>query len=199
MIMEKQRKKRILIIIALLLVIIATTVAFATLSSSLSINGEATLSTSWQVRFKSSTLSETVSGQAQVVSAPTLSDTNIGDFEIVLKAPGDSVVYTFDVENTGSVDAKIGTFTKSAIPTFTGLATEPSEKSADETLASNYITYTLTYTSGGAAVAEGDLLAAGETKNMTLTLSYSSSADVLPSDDVSITDLAIGMLYVQDV
>ena len=92
------------------------------------------------------------------------------------------------------MDAKIGTFTKAASPTCTGLSV--TQAAADAATVCGGLTYTLKYTTGGATVAANDTLAASETKNMTLTLSY-TGAD-LPSDDVNITGLNISMIYIEN-
>lgn len=197
--MEKQRNSKLFIIIALILVVIGITVAFAILSTTLNINGTAKLEAStWEVKFVGP-LAPALVGTADVIVAPSLEDTSVGTYDVVLKSPGDSVTYTFDVTNTGTLPAKIGTFTKEVTPTFTGLAFEPEKKAADEALAESYVSYTLKYTATGEEVAKEDKLAPEETKNLTLTLEYSSSATETPTADVEITDLGIDIIYVQDM
>ena len=68
----------------------------------------------------------------------------------------------------------------------------------DENNVCENLTYTLTY-ANGTPVAVDDTLNAGETKSLKLTLSYSASvaAAALPKDDVSISNLAISIIYAQ--
>lgn len=197
--MDRQRKKRLYIILLLLFVVIAMTVAFAALSTTLNIRGTARFDTAtWEIKFANLSAA-TLTGAATVTTEPTIQGTGdiiIGDYEVVLTKPGDSVTYTFDVENNGTVDAKIGSFTKAATPTFNGLATDAGNKAADEALLTANTTYTLTYTADGREVALDDTLEAGVSVNMTLKLAYDGTA--IPTDDVEISGLDIAMIYVQN-
>jgi hypothetical protein len=191
--MERRRKTKIVAIIVLLISIICTTVAFAVMSTTLTINGTGLMDPeNWEVKFAN--LSSSITGAASITTAATIqNDTTIGDFVIKLTKPGDSATYTFDVVNDGSIDAKLITLTKGT-PSVTGTA--GASKTSDETIVSGNLTYSLTYTTGGAAVAQDDTLDAGETKNMTLTLSY--NGNTLPVDDVAIGNLGITLVYEQN-
>lgn len=192
--MEKKRLINIIILTVLIVGVVGITVVFAAIQSTLNITGTATMQTaSWEVKFENLSAPQ-LTGAASVTTAPTLSNTSIGTFDVVVTKPGDSITYTFDVTNTGDLDGKIGTFVKAASPTCTGVSATLAE--ADAALVCAALTYTLKYTLGGATVAQGDTLALGTTKNMTLTLSY--GGDSLPSDDVNITGLDITMIYVED-
>lgn len=192
--MEKKRSIRVISLLVLILGVMGITVAFSALQTTLEIKGTASMTTAtWNVKFANlGTVSLT--GDASVTTAPTLIDTLIGNYSVVITKPGDSITYTFDVTNVGTLDAKIGTYAKAASPTCTG--TSATEAEADATLVCSNLTYTLTYTVGGATVAQNDTITAGETKNMTLTLSYGGSS--LPTDDVNITGLDISMVFVEN-
>ena len=102
--MEKERKIKVLSIAALLVAVLGLTVAFAALSQTLTINGSATVNTaSWDIHFKNLS-TPTLTGNAAVTTAPTLDTkgTTIGNYALKLTKPGDSVTYTFDVENSGT-------------------------------------------------------------------------------------------------
>ncbi len=190
--MEKKRVINLLVLAGLVFGIIGITVAFAAIQTTLQITGTATMNTAtWGVKFENLS-SPALTGSASVTTAPTLADTSIGAFAVEITKPGDAIVYTFDVTNTGSLNAKIGTFTKAANPTCTGTSVTQAE--ADATTVCSGLTYTLTYTNGGATVAANDTLASGQTKNMTLTLSYSGG---LTDDDVNITGLGITIIYIE--
>lgn len=192
--MTKRRSINILVLGALVLGAVAITVAFAAIQTTLQIQGTATMNTAtWDVKFQNLS-APTLTGAASVGTAPTLASTLIGTYAVVVTKPGDSITYTFDVTNTGSLDAIIGTYTKAATPTCTGVSA--TEAAADAALVCAGLTYTLKYTSGGANVALNDTLAAGQTKNLTLKLSYDGAS--LPTDDVNITGLDISMVYVED-
>lgn len=192
--MEKERKVKTLSIAALIVAVLGLTVAFAALSTQLTINGTAEVkAATWDIHFAN--LSEaTLTGTATVATAPTLTATKIGDYKITIVKPGDGVKYTFDVENKGTIDAKLGTFTKPE-PVCTSAGTAEGS-AAEAAKVCEGLTYTLTYTDTGSAVAAEDTLAKGETKNLTLTLSYDS--DSVPSNDVEISGLDITMVYNQN-
>ena len=63
----------------------------------------------------------------------------------------------------------------------------------------NYLTYTLKYTANNRDVAENDILLRGQTRNMTLklTLDANMPASALPSEEVTIGNLGITLLYSQ--
>lgn len=192
--MEKKRLINLIVLVGLIIGVVGITVVFAAIQSTLNITGTAVMQTaSWEVKFAN--LSEPIlTGSASVTTPPTLSNTSIGTFNAIITKPGDSVAYTFDVTNTGSINAVIGTYVKAATPTCTGVSATLAVE--DAAIVCGALTYTLKYTTGGVAVAQNDTLTAGQTKNMTLTLSYGGES--LPSDDVNITDLNITMIYVED-
>ena len=195
--MKNQRSTKIMAVVALVVAICGISVAFAAMSTTLTINGTAEIQTAeWNIKFDTLTPVSIV-GEAAQITAPVLSDTNIGTFKAKLTKPGDSVSYTFNVTNSGSMAAKIGTFTKDTF-TCTGLSTDEPTAIADANIVCNNLKYTLVYTSGGNPVAVNDTLTVGQSRNLTLKLEYDSLAVSLPSDDVTVSGLGITMIYIQD-
>jgi len=197
--MEKQRKRKVVLVIVLLLIIAGISVAYAVMSQALNIQGTGTVApAAWDIEFANLVAHPT--GTADEVTAPTINNSyhTISNFDVTLKKPGDSVVYTFDVTNKGSLDAYLDTLSMVA-PTFVGQATDPTDAAADEALVESNLVYTLTYTTGGATVVAGSTvtLAAGDTINMTLTISYPDTLSELPTDDVAITGMDITLTYLQ--
>ena len=191
--MGKDRKTRTLVLAALLVVVFGVSIAYASMSTTLRINGTATMDTSkWKVRFLN--LSDaSIEGDADVLEDPELSDTVIETFSVKLTKPGDYVTYTFDVTNESEdMDAIIGTFSKPS-PTCTGTGTKQAE---DEEIVCGNLVYTLKYTSNNEQVKKDDTLAAGETKNLTLVVGYDGES--LPTNDVEISDLNIAIIYKQN-
>ena len=138
--------------------LIGITVAYATLSQQLKINGT-----------------------AKVASA-------------TLKAPGDSITYTFDVTNAGSINAKITGIN----PTTPGKTCAPATtggSSSAATTVCNGITYTIQYTVGGKNLAVGDTLTAGETKQ--ITMKVAKTDNTLASEDVTVTATPMTITYSQ--
>lgn len=174
--MEKDRKVKTLSLVALIIAVLGLTVAFARMSTTLNINGTAELKTAtWDIHFAN--LSDlALTGGAEQTTAPKIdgTTTNIGDYAVKLTKPGDSVTYTFDVVNGGSIDADLSTFTlgKPVCESTTATA------EADKKIVCDNLTYKLTYTNGGKDVKATDTLKAGETKNLTLKLAF--GGDELP-------------------
>lgn len=191
--MEKQRKIKQLTLMVMIVAVLGLTVAYAALSSTLNITGAATLdAATWKLEFNSLS-APVLTGGAKVVTAPTITGgTTLGTYNVTLTKPGDSVKYTFNVKNAGTINAKISSFTKAAKPT----CTSPTGVTIDATTVCNGLTYTLVYTDTKAPVAQNDVLAAGQTRNLTLTLAFDGNA--LPSNDVSITNLGITIIYTQN-
>lgn len=118
--MEKERKIKVLSLVALVVAVIGLTVAFAALSQTLTINGTANVdAASWDVHFEN--LTSNVVGDAKITKMPTLSNNNtyIGDFEVTLTKPGDSVEFCYDTVNDGTIDAVISTQMVNGIDTMT--------------------------------------------------------------------------------
>lgn len=183
-----------LAITALVVAVGGLTLGYAALTQSLSINTSAKVqnsATSWKIKFNNPSAGA-ITGDA-VKGSINVTDTDVTVSDIVLKAPGDSVTYTFDVVNSGQIDAELTTFTLKN-PTVTGTG---GTKDADEALVNGKYTYTLTYTDGGAPVAQGDTLDAGATKNITLKIVFDAGVEQLPTADVTISDLGASLIYTQ--
>ncbi len=188
--------KYIKIGVAVAAFLLCGTIVYAGFTQQLDIQGKATVKkSSWAIKFTN--LQPVVkTGTATEVTAPTINtnDTKISEYDVTLTTPGDSVTYDFDVTNEGTFDAKISSIT---IPT-PSCKGSGDNATADETNVCDNLTYTLTY-ADGTQLAVDDTLTSGETKSLKLTLTYLSSinAEQLPTEDVSISNLAISVIYAQ--
>jgi len=189
---EKRNILMIVFIIAIILAISTVSYAYAVRTSTLKINGQGNVDASvWNVKFQNLS-SPTIIGNTVINTAPILSDTTIGTFDVSFKKPDDLLSYNFYIVNNGDIDAKIGTFTKDIV-TCTGSGTN---QVIDETLVCDNLIYTFKYTGTNLDVATGDLLRSGDSKQVTLTLKYIGSS--LPTNSVEITGLGITIIYIQD-
>ena len=156
--MEKERSVKLLIISILFMLIAGLTVAFAALSTTLNINGTAYLDAAkWGIRFENLS-SPTKIGSANVTGTAKIEETNaasITSMNVGLSIPGDKVVYTVDIVNKGTINAKIDNIEK------TQLTSEQQR----------YLTFKVT-DKDGREVSEGDILSAGETKKITITIEF---------------------------
>ena len=156
--MEKERRTKALVIVVLLIVVAGLTVAFAALSTTLNINGTSYLDAAkWGIRFENLS-SPTRVGKATTTGTAKIEETKsaeITDMNVSLSIPGDKVTYTVDLVNKGTINAKIDNIEKTVLT---------SEQQ-------RYLTFKVT-DKDGREVSEGDILSAGETRNLTITIEF---------------------------
>ena len=117
------------VILAILIVgVVAMTVAFAALSTNLSISGTANVGdvswnihfTNWQLDTESTVTYGGVTHQNtasyptvnQLLQSPSVAaSTKVENLNVTLNQPGDYVKYTFEIINEGSIDATLNNFT----------------------------------------------------------------------------------------
>ncbi|MBQ1496157.1 MAG: hypothetical protein IIZ40_02230 [Bacilli bacterium] len=205
--MSKERFKTLVIAI-LIVAIVSMSVVYALLSQTLNINTSAKVvkSNSWNVFFDSTSISEpTLVGYAEVEEGKELQisgTTTLQNLEVTLKAPGDSVTYTFEVKNTGAIDAKISTV---ELPNLANATYQSANNvTSDINLVKQYLRYSLTYASDeaetsyrGKALATDDTLSKNSSRKLKLTISYDSSATDIPSEAVTVSGLNARVNYVQ--
>lgn len=104
---NKQKNIKIMAFIALIVSVLSLAIAYTAMSKTAKINKNSTITDSrWNVHFDN--LESKTYGSAKIIKYPALKydKTYIGDFSISLTKPGDSVLFTYDVINSGSLKAK---------------------------------------------------------------------------------------------
>lgn len=104
---NKQKNIKIMAFIALIVSVLSLAIAYTAMSKTAKINKNSTITDSrWNVHFDS--LESKTYGDAKIIKYPVLKydKTYIGDFSISLTKPGDSVLFTYDVVNSGNLKAK---------------------------------------------------------------------------------------------
>ena len=219
--MKNEKQKNILLAI-LVIGIVTITVAYAALSTTLTIKSAATVKGgTWDVHFANGSVNGTptsapASGRSVYFDGiPSLTTTVIQNLEVVLTQPGDSATYTFDIVNGGSIDARLSSITLPMTPTCTS---ESATAAADiaKVCTNGGISRTLKYTTAptysgnisssgnqivaGANVAANDVIPAGQTVTVDLTISYANSTDSTnyPTNDVAVSYPDQALIYVQD-
>ena len=156
--MEKQRREKVLVVVVLLIVIVGLTVAFAALSTTLNINGTAYLDAAkWGIRFENLS-SPTKIGSATTTGTAKIEESKAAEItgmNVSLSIPGDKIVYTVDLVNKGTINAKIDNIEKTVL-------TQEQQR---------YLTFKVT-DKNGYEIKQGDILSAGETKKITITIEF---------------------------
>lgn len=170
--MKRERKEK-RIILFLLMGVILMTVGFATYSGFLNIDGTVNVKSSkWSVGYVLNSYSETT-GSASATNKSVTVDTYT--FETTLSKPGDFYEATVNVENAGTLAAKVTGIEMSTL-------TEAQQK---------YLTYTVKYDNQTYSATNNSLnlaLAAGATKPLVVRVDYvqpTNSSD-LPQEDVEV-------------
>ena len=156
--MEKERRTKALVVVVLLIVVAGLTVAFAALSTTLNINGTAYLDAAkWGIRFENLS-SPTKIGSATTTGTAKIEETKAAEItglNVSLSIPGDKVVYTVDLVNKGTINAKIDNIEKTVL-------TQEQQR---------YLTFKVT-DKNGYEIKQGDILEKGETKKITITIEF---------------------------
>ena len=106
---SRDRKTLYMVLSVLVLSVFTLTMAYAALSTTLQINGNAEVSSaSWDIYLDNIQLNS----QSVTTTAPTITDSKTATFSTTLSKPGDFYEFTIDVVNNGSIDAMIASVTK---------------------------------------------------------------------------------------
>ena len=169
-------------VVALSLLLIVMSVGYAAYSVVLTITGTSTISAStWDVHFENigAGVNDTVLKMATPTTAPTISaDKHDVTFAVTLNV-GEEYAFTVDAKNAGTIEAYLDTYNVVVDGT-----TYNSNKWNN-----NYLSYAAVWTDTGVSFAQGNTLAAGASRNVTVTVRYDqpeNSSD-LPSTDATHT------------
>lgn len=187
-----QKKQRTLAIFALAIALVATTVAYAALSTTLNISGNITKKGgSWSVGITNLS-SVSTTGTGSMSKAPSVTGTTLS-FDANLKKPGDSVSFTFDIVNSGTVTA--GMDVGSAKMAINGISRTLASLS-EMKVVSDDITYLLEIkdsdgkfysTYDQAYIILGDKNTSTNTKTFKLTLTWNAGTKITTVDDKKLT------------
>ena len=169
-------KKYIILLSGGVICLLLISVAYAAMSSqlTLSVNEVTQTAQSWNVALTTGTLTATVEGTGDTgrsCGTATATATAITVNNTTLSKPGDGCVYTFVVNNTGTIAAKLGTITPTK-PTSTTCGT-----ASGGNMVCGNITYRVTTNSAGTTIAKSSntTVAAGGTKTLYLVVRYTGT------------------------
>ena len=215
--MKKLNENKYLIIFIIVASLVSLGIAFATFSTTLHINGSASVEASnWEIVFEGLTNvsvldSPVTTGTAAEVTHPTIKNnaTEISTFSVSLRTPGDSVTYNFKIHNKGSFDAEVSSLIIAGV-TNPSTAVSGGTLVTDSTIAAQNVNtlaaieYKFYYTDNNVLVGqdeEKDCLAPGEEENVTLKIVYSSTdetnTNVLPNSNLVLDNLGVSLIYNQ--
>ena len=173
--------------------LVILTVIYARLTQKLDINVNSnSKSSTWDIHFEN--LNSNVIGKAKLSSDNQLKimndSTTISGSVGNLYLPGDSIIYTFDIVNGGTMPAVLSVSPTIGAPECSSLSMTSSNDVC------NNVEYTLTY-DDGTDIRTGDSLDKGEKRAAKLTLSLKETMSSVPSEDVNITNIAATLFYSQ--
>ena len=197
--MNKEREMKTLVIAALVISVVAIGVGFAAFSTTLQINGTATVNTAgktWNVLFtaveKTGASTEGIDATVPSISNGTAGEnktnTAIGTITAAFTAPKQKLQYKITVTNSGTYNAKL---TAASIPTLETITVTGTGNDA-ETDAANvkkHLKFSFTKADESPVTPETDTLAAGTTQDYLYTIEYVdfNNASDLPAAQVNIT------------
>jgi len=188
--MEKDRGFKIIAIAALLFSVVGLSIAYAGFTSTLTVEGTATAASAWKIKWIDLD-NGTPTGYANVTGktlAIQTGDQAISGFMGTVKAPGDTITYTWKVKNDGDINATLAGVTLGTLSCEP--ATGSSATQAEATALCSKLSIAFTY--GGTAVTSGTTgltlpLNATEEKAVTMVLTYAAGDAATISGDVAIT------------
>lgn len=161
--------KKSAIIIFLLAIVLIMTIGYAAFMQTLTINGTATIDSTWDVYIESIAVNNENLG-AKSNSAEVGVDSLTANFDVSLTTPGSSVTYDITVKNNGSINAKLDSIS------FSDLGNDAIIFSYD-------------------GITEGSTINSGDSQKFTLTITFNDSYETMPEN---ITDkLTMYLTYVQ--
>lgn len=189
--MYRNERTRNIILIVLAVCLIGITVAYATLSQNLNISGVAKVDkTKWSIHF-TNVLTPKVEGQATGGKAVLNSGSTVLTIsEGTLSAPGDKIVYTFDVINEGDLPAEVET-------TLTQMENCKAGNGTDVSMFCNKIGLELVYADTKEKVQKNDRLLSKEKKTLNLIITYDKDKllTTLPTSPIVLSNITSTINY----
>ncbi len=189
--MTSTKDKKNAIIVSLLIAVVAMAIGYAALSSQLTINGTAEVTSTWDV--KMTNISEgSVSNSAGVtptaeVNSKQISGNTTATFDVSFQTPGDTVEFDITVTNSGSLDAKLSNVTATATDGSGG----PLELTEE-----NGINYEVTIDGQGIEAAKNTIITnGGDTQTVHVKVYWDQNATAVPENATK--KLTVNLEYVQ--
>lgn len=186
---EKRISNKDLLIIALITCIVSSSIAYATISTTLVITNNLSIKAhNWDIHFEN-LQQETITGNnsAEIIKNAVIEKdtTKITGLDVSLKKPGDFVSYTFDIKNDGEINARLTTL---------NIGTPICNP---DSLICKDIEYTLKY-ANGSDIKVTDMINKGQLKKVKLTIKYKETSTQSTDVDVNVNGLDATFVYTQE-
>lgn len=165
--MEDMHKSSIIMV--LLAVVFVMAIGYAAFSQQLTINGTASIDSSWDVHIEDIAVNGTTL-DGKNVSATVGEDKLSASFQAELVSPGSSVTYDVTVKNGGTLDAKLDSIV------FTD--------SNNDAIQYSY-----------SGISQNDVIDAGRTQTFTITVKFNDAYTTMPESTTS--SVTMNLTYVQ--
>jgi len=208
------RRKLIYTFVFFIFCIFGLTVAYAALSTTLNISGNAEVSSSeWGLKVEKISFSDLPSDElcsiytcddymaytsgVKIISEPIIDGTTLRDYEISVTKPGDMSVFSYKVTNIGSIPVVYESFTNK-IPSITSSI----GSSSDVEWARNNISFPYEGSSyingefGDRDIVLGDVICPGDSVVLFMGVMV-DDVDSIPSASVTLSNLGFDMNFVQ--
>lgn len=187
---KKKELRQKLLLVASLIIVFVTIVYLLTSTDLITVKGYNNMdSAKWDIHFEN--LKEKTIGDAKIIKSPKIlkNATYIGDYEVSLTKPGDEVIYTFDVVNSGTFNSSLKDIIMSNIKCISSINLKK-----DEEIVCGNIIYELEYLDGN-KLKINDELKSGDRRPLKLTLKY--DGNTLPEENVEVYNITTILLYNQ--
>lgn len=187
---KKKELRQKLLLVASLIIVFVTIVYLLTSTDLITVKGYNNMDfAKWDIHFEN--LKEKTIGDAKIIKSPKIlkNATYIGDYEVSLTKPGDEVIYTFDVVNSGTFNSSLKDIIMSNIKCISSINLKK-----DEEIVCGNIIYELEYLDGN-KLKINDELESGDRRPLKLTLKY--DGNTLPEENVEVYNITTILLYNQ--
>lgn len=176
--MKRHRKNKYLYLIIVFVLFSCIGIGYAVLSSSISITGTVPVSANtWDIHFENVRIN---SGSVSTYSTPTVTGSTSLSTTVTLTYPGDQYEFYVDVVNSGSIDARLDSFSKTSL----------------STAQQKYLSYDIYY-AYNEPIKQYDLLKAGSKETLRIVIKYNSDTSLAPTTAQNLT-LTFSLNYSQD-
>lgn len=195
---SKDTSFKVIAVMALLIAVVGLSIAYALFTSTLTIGGTATVESAWKVIWKDLN-SGTATGYASVEGSTLAIDSNthqsISGVIGTLKAPGDTITYTWKAANDGDINANL---TGVTLGTLSCAPATGSNATAEQAAAvCNKLSVAFTYDGAALTSATTGALATGTSKDVTMVITYAAGDGVEIDGDVTVTLSTTSFTYEQ--